>query len=44
VPTVLLAAVFDLKSRREEAWLLERFPEYEEYRERTPHRFVPWLY
>jgi protein-S-isoprenylcysteine O-methyltransferase Ste14 len=44
VPTVLLAALFDLKSRREEEWLTERFPEYEEYRERTPRRFVPWLY
>ncbi len=28
VPTALLAALFDLKGRREEAWLIERFPEY----------------
>ena len=44
VPTALLAALFDLKARREEAWLIERFPEYEGYRARTPRRFVPWLY
>jgi protein-S-isoprenylcysteine O-methyltransferase Ste14 len=28
----------------EEAWLIERFPEYAFYRARTPRRFVPWLY
>jgi protein-S-isoprenylcysteine O-methyltransferase Ste14 len=44
VPTALLAVLFDLKARREEAWLIERFPEYADYRARTPRRFVPWLY
>ncbi len=44
VPTALLAVLFDLKARREEAWLIERIPEYEAYRARTPRRFVPWLY
>ena len=44
VPTALLAVLFDLKARREEAWLIERFSEYEAYRTRTPWRFVPWLY
>src|SRR6266700_2238496 len=44
VPTALLAALFDLKARREEAWLIERFPEYAAYRARAPRRFVPWLY
>jgi len=44
VPTVLLALLFDLKARREEAWLIERFPEYAAYRTHTPRRFVPWLY
>jgi protein-S-isoprenylcysteine O-methyltransferase Ste14 len=43
LPAAALAVVFDLKSRREEAWLTERFPEYTAYRERTPRRFVPWL-
>ncbi|HEX4525969.1 MAG TPA: isoprenylcysteine carboxylmethyltransferase family protein [Gaiellaceae bacterium] len=43
-PTALLAVLFDLKARREEAWLSERFPEYAAYRTRTPRRFVPWVY
>jgi protein-S-isoprenylcysteine O-methyltransferase Ste14 len=33
---------FEGKSRREERWLVERFPGYLAYRERT-HRFMPWL-
>jgi protein-S-isoprenylcysteine O-methyltransferase Ste14 len=44
VPTALLAAFFDLKARREEVWLGERYPEYAGYLARTPRRFVPWLY
>ena len=43
VPTALLAVVFELKSRREELWLTERYPEYADYRAATPRRFVPWL-
>jgi protein-S-isoprenylcysteine O-methyltransferase Ste14 len=47
VPTLvcafLLALFFDLKSRREEAWLAEAFPDYADYRRRTP-RLVPWIY
>lgn len=42
--TVALAVLFDLKSRREEAWLVERLPGYEAYRQRTPRRLLPWLY
>jgi protein-S-isoprenylcysteine O-methyltransferase Ste14 len=44
LPTALLAVLFDLKARREEAWLAERFPDYAGYRARTKRRFVPWLY
>jgi protein-S-isoprenylcysteine O-methyltransferase Ste14 len=44
VPTLLVALLFDLKARREEAWLIERFPDYAAYRTRTPRRFLPWLY
>jgi protein-S-isoprenylcysteine O-methyltransferase Ste14 len=44
IPTVLLALVLQLKVQREEAWLVERYPEYDAYRARTPRRFVPWLY
>jgi protein-S-isoprenylcysteine O-methyltransferase Ste14 len=44
VPTALLAVLFDLKARREEALLDERYPEYAAYRARTPRRYVPRLY
>jgi protein-S-isoprenylcysteine O-methyltransferase Ste14 len=39
----LLAAVLDLKRRREEAWLVERYPAYEAYRARTK-ALIPLLY
>jgi protein-S-isoprenylcysteine O-methyltransferase Ste14 len=40
----LSQAVFlDLKSRREEAWLRDRFPGYADYARRV-RRFLPWLY
>jgi protein-S-isoprenylcysteine O-methyltransferase Ste14 len=46
-PTCVLAVTtlvfFDLKSRREEAWLAETFPEYDSYRRRT-RRLIPWVY
>lgn len=38
-----LALLFSAKSRREEAWLVERHPEYAAYRART-RRMIPWLY
>jgi len=44
IPTALLAVVFDLKARVEEAWLTERHPDYAAYRQRTPRRFVPGVY
>jgi len=39
----VLLVFFDLKSRREEAWLAERFPDYPAYRSRT-RRLIPWTY
>lgn len=39
----LLALVFDLKRRPEEAWLAERYPEYEDYRRRTK-ALIPFVY
>ena len=39
----LIALFFDLKSRREEAWLGEQFAGYAAYRARTK-RLVPWVY
>ncbi|MGH2466560.1 MAG: methyltransferase family protein [Candidatus Limnocylindrales bacterium] len=43
VLTLALAVLFDLKARREEAWLLERLPGYGAYRART-RKFVPGIY
>ena len=40
--TVVLLAFFELKSRREEIWLGERFLGYAAYRDRT-RRFIPWI-
>ena len=40
---IIIAIFFDLKSRREEAWLGERFAGYAAYRRRTK-RLVPWVY
>jgi protein-S-isoprenylcysteine O-methyltransferase Ste14 len=40
---LLLAALLDAKARREEAWLVERYPGYEKYRQRSK-RFVPRVY
>ncbi|HVM29392.1 MAG TPA: isoprenylcysteine carboxylmethyltransferase family protein [Candidatus Limnocylindrales bacterium] len=39
----LLAVLLDLKARREEVWLTESHPGYDEYRRRT-RRFLPRLY
>jgi protein-S-isoprenylcysteine O-methyltransferase Ste14 len=39
---VMLAAFFDAKANREEAWLVERFPEYPAYRKRVG-KFLPGL-
>lgn len=39
----VLAVVLDLKRRREEAWLADRYPGYVEYRRRT-RALIPFLY
>lgn len=39
----LLAVVLDLKRRREEVWLAERYPAYAAYRSRT-RALIPFLY
>jgi protein-S-isoprenylcysteine O-methyltransferase Ste14 len=38
-----LLVLFDLKSRREEAWLVELHPSYEGYRQRV-RKLIPWIY
>jgi protein-S-isoprenylcysteine O-methyltransferase Ste14 len=40
---VLLGCFFDLKTRREEAWLLAAYPAYAAYRARV-RKLVPFLY
>ena len=40
---LVLGVFFDLKSRREEGWLEERYADYPAYRSRT-RRLIPWLY
>jgi protein-S-isoprenylcysteine O-methyltransferase Ste14 len=39
----ILFVFLDLKSRREERWLIERFPEYADYRRRV-RKLVPFVY
>lgn len=43
VLTLAEIAVFEAKARLEEGLLEQRYPEYAEYRRRTPRRFLPWL-
>lgn len=40
---VILFLFFDLKSRREEAWLMEAYPDYAEYRRRV-RKLIPLVY
>jgi protein-S-isoprenylcysteine O-methyltransferase Ste14 len=44
VLTALLGVLWALKSSVEERLLRERYPEYEQYCERTRHRLVPFVY
>lgn len=39
-----LAAVFEGKRRREEAWLVRTYPGYAAYRGRVRRRFIPFLW
>ena len=44
LPAALLAGLFEAKSRREESWLVEHHPGYEDYRRRVRRRFIPYLW
>ena len=44
VLTVVLAVFADLKSRREELWLEQRYAGYRDYRARTPRRLIPFVW
>jgi protein-S-isoprenylcysteine O-methyltransferase Ste14 len=43
IVAAIYVAFYDLKSRREEAWLREQYPGYSAYA-RTTKRFVPYVY
>jgi protein-S-isoprenylcysteine O-methyltransferase Ste14 len=43
VYATLLFLLFDAKARREEQWLVERFPSYKAYQRRV-RKLVPFLY
>ena len=40
---VIIAIFFDIKSRKEEHWLVERFPAYTDYQGRV-RKLIPWIY
>jgi protein-S-isoprenylcysteine O-methyltransferase Ste14 len=41
--TLALFVFFDMKSRREERWLVERYPAYRQYQQQS-RRLIPWVY
>ena len=43
-PWTVAAVFLDAKRRREEAWLVEEYPEYEEYRTSVRHSLVPFVW
>jgi protein-S-isoprenylcysteine O-methyltransferase Ste14 len=44
LPLALAGPFLEAKRSREETWLAERHPEYAEYRERVPRRFIPFVW
>lgn len=42
--TILLAVFADLKSRREESWLEQKYADYEDYKQRTKYRLIPYIW
>lgn len=44
IPWLAGAVFFDAKRRREEAWLVDQYPEYPAYRQRVRRAFVPYLW
>ena len=41
--SAMLVLFFDVKSRREEAWLTQRFPDYLDYQRRV-RKLIPFIY
>ena len=44
IPFLLAGGFFDAKRRREEVWLMAKYPDYTAYAERVPRRFVPFVW
>ena len=44
VPWAVACVFLDAKRRREEAWLVEKHPDYEEYRRSVRASFVPFVW
>jgi protein-S-isoprenylcysteine O-methyltransferase Ste14 len=42
--TVVLGVFAELKARREESWLEQTHPGYADYRRRTGHKFIPFVW
>ena len=40
---IVMLIFFDFKSRREEEWLVEKYPGYSDYRRRV-RKLIPWVY
>jgi protein-S-isoprenylcysteine O-methyltransferase Ste14 len=40
---VIIVIFFDIKSRKEEQWLVERFSAYVNYQGRV-RKLIPWVY
>ena len=40
---LIIAIFFDIKSRKEEQWLVEQFPAYTDYQGRV-RKLIPWIY
>ena len=43
VLALIQAVLLDIKARREERWLREKFPDYDEYAMKV-RRLIPWIY
>ena len=43
IATAILLIFFDIKSRREETWLSEKYPDYSDYRQRVK-KLIPGIY
>ena len=43
-PWTVAAGFLDAKRRREEAWLVEEYPDYEEYRTSVRHSLIPFVW